>query len=65
MATKITEKKRISAMNRSSTSLRVHDREAIRKILHETAGLWRGKKLDPLAYQRAMRRSYATIRKGK
>lgn len=31
----------------------------IRVILRQTAGLWQGRKLNPLSYQRAMRASYA------
>ena len=61
MATKIIEKQHTLRIGRLVTP--PDDHEAVREILRETAGLWRGKKLDPLAYQRAMRRSYATILK--
>lgn len=36
--------------------------EETKKILEETAGLWRGRKIGPISYQRAARKSYATLR---
>ena len=33
------------------------------KILHRTFGIWRGRQLDPVAYQRKMRASYGTVRR--
>ena len=47
MATKIIEKRRTARISRVATLPRNH--EAVGDILRETAGLWRGKKLDPLA----------------
>lgn len=32
------------------------------RVLNNTVGLWRGRKIDPIKYQRAMRKSYATER---
>ena len=37
----------------------------IKKTLRETAGIWRGRKIDPLRYQRAMRKSYIADTKAK
>ena len=35
------------------------NKEAIKKTLRDTSGIWKNRKIDPLAYQRAMRKSYA------
>lgn len=52
MALKLKSKKirRISAVLRS--------REDIIQSLNRTSGLWREKKIDPLAYQRKVRKEY-------
>lgn len=36
--------------------------EEIRRILKRTWGLWRGRKINPIAYQRKMRKEYETAR---
>jgi len=38
------------------------DRAAIKRALDATVGLWRNRKIDPLRYQRAMRKQYTTVR---
>lgn len=34
--------------------------EAMDRALDKTAEIWRGRKIDPIKYQRRMRKSYAT-----
>ena len=34
--------------------------EAMDEALKKTSGLWRGRKIDPVRYQKEMRKSYAT-----
>ena len=38
--------------------LLIRDYTNTQKILSETSGLWQGRKLDPISYQRKMRSSY-------
>ncbi|MBI3305009.1 hypothetical protein HYZ80_01635 [Candidatus Parcubacteria bacterium] len=58
MITKTREKTTIGAM-----ALLRRDPTEIKKVIRETAGLWRNRKLDPIKYQRAMRKLYATVRR--
>ena len=48
--------------SRGLTPLRRSAKE-IQTALRKTAGLWRGRSINPLTYQRAMRKTYATVRK--
>ena len=49
-------------ISRAAVKMQWHNREEVKKILRETAGIWRGRKIDPIRYQRAMRKSYALER---
>ena len=40
--------------------IRGYSKQELKDILDKTAGIWRGRGLNPLRYQRAMRKLYST-----
>ena len=40
---------------------RGYSKQELKNILDKTAGMWRGRGLNPLPYQRAMRKLYTTV----
>lgn len=50
---------------REKMGVRRQDAETIKAILDRTAGLWGARRIEPLGYQRGLRRQYETIRSKK